>query len=74
MNWEKVARHAGYEGLRLHDLRHAHAAGLIRDGVHPRVVQERLGHAFAAFTMQVYGPCRRRTPEGCGTRLRKGDG
>ncbi len=29
--------------------------GLIRAGVHPRVVQDRLGHASAAFTMQVYG-------------------
>ena len=36
---------------------HGHAAGLIRAGVHPRVVvvQERLGHASAAFTVQVYG-------------------
>ncbi|MDP2948175.1 MAG: tyrosine-type recombinase/integrase, partial [Chloroflexota bacterium] len=54
-NWEKLARKAGYPGLRLHDLRHAHASGLIRAGAHPRVVQERLGHASAAFTMQVYG-------------------
>jgi integrase len=36
-------------------LRHGHAAGLIRTGAHPRVAQERLGHASAAFTMQVYG-------------------
>lgn len=54
-NFEKVARKAGYSGIRLHDLRHGHAAGLIRAGTHPRVVQERLGHASAAFTMQVYG-------------------
>lgn len=54
-NFEKLARNAGYRGVRLHDLRHGHAAGLIRVGTHPRVVQERLGHASAAFTMQVYG-------------------
>jgi len=54
-NWEKLAGKAGYPGLRLHDLRHAHCAGLIRAGVHPRVVQERMGHASASFTMQVYG-------------------
>ncbi|HJM54407.1 MAG TPA: hypothetical protein QGI07_10375 [Dehalococcoidia bacterium] len=29
--------------------------GLVRSGAHPRVVQERLGHSSAAFTMQVYG-------------------
>lgn len=54
-NFEKLARKAGLPGLRLHDLRHAHASGLIRTNVHPRVVQDRLGHASAAFTMQVYG-------------------
>jgi len=54
-NFEKLAKQAGYPGMRLHDLRHGHAAGLIRAGIHPRVVQERLGHASAAFTMQVYG-------------------
>jgi len=54
-NFENMAVQAGHPGMRLHDLRHGHAAGLIRAGVHPRVVQERLGHASAAFTMQVYG-------------------
>lgn len=54
-NFEKLARKSGYAGVRLHDLRHGHAAGLIRAGAHPRVVQERLGHSSAAFTMQVYG-------------------
>jgi integrase len=41
--------------MRLHDLRHGHAAGLIRAGIYPLVVQQRLGHASPAFTMQVYG-------------------
>jgi len=54
-NFEKLARKAGYRGVRLHDLRHGHAAGLIRSGTHSLVVQKRLGHASAAFTMQVYG-------------------
>ena len=53
--WKRIARGAGYPDMRLHDLRHGHCAGLIRAGVHPRVVQERLGHGSAAFTMQVYG-------------------
>ncbi len=54
-NFKKVVRTAGYPKMRLHDLRHGHAAGLIRAGIYPLVVQERLGHASAAFTMQVYG-------------------
>ncbi len=54
-NFKKLARKAGYPGLRLHDLRHGHAAGLMKVGAYPNVVQERLGHASAAFTLQVYG-------------------
>ena len=54
-NFEKLPRQAGYPGLRLHDLRHSHAAGLIRGNANPKVVQERLGHASAAFTLNVYG-------------------
>ena len=54
-NFEKLARAAKSPGVRLHDLRHAHAAGLIRAGVHAQTVQARLGHASAAFTMNVYG-------------------
>jgi len=54
-NFERLAKKAGCAGMRLHDLRHGHASELIRAGIHPRVVQERLGHASAAFTMQVYG-------------------
>ena len=50
-----VAERTGIRGVRLHDLRHAHATGLIMAGAHPRVVQERLGHSSAAFTLQVYG-------------------
>jgi integrase len=40
--------------IRLHDLRHTHATLLLKEGVPPKVVSERLGHASVAFTMQVY--------------------
>ena len=54
-NFEKLTRRAGYPRLRLHDLRHAHAAGLIRVNTHPLVVAQRLGHSDPGFTMRVYG-------------------
>ncbi|MCK4369146.1 MAG: tyrosine-type recombinase/integrase [Dehalococcoidales bacterium] len=40
--------------LRLHDLRHIHATILLKAGVHPRVVRERLGHSSIATTLDIY--------------------
>ena len=40
--------------IRLHDLRHTAASLMIASGVPVKVVSERLGHATAAFTMDVY--------------------
>ena len=38
-----------------HDLRHTHAALLIKLGVHMKVISERLGHASIKITMDTYG-------------------
>ena len=38
-----------------HDLRHTHAAMLIRRNVQPKIIQERLGHASIKITMDLYG-------------------
>ncbi|MEJ7633843.1 tyrosine-type recombinase/integrase [Aeromicrobium sp.] len=40
--------------IRLHDLRHTYATVSLNAGVHPRIVQERLGHASVAITLDVY--------------------
>jgi integrase len=40
--------------IRLHDLRHTHATALLVAGVHPKVVQERLGHANISITLDTY--------------------
>ena len=47
-------RRAGFTGLRFHDLRHTHASQLLKEGVHPKVVSERLGHSTVAFTLDTY--------------------
>ena len=52
--FSKVAARAGMPQLRLHDLRHIHATMLLKAGVHPRVVQERLGHSSIATTLDIY--------------------
>lgn len=46
---------AGLSHIRFHDLRHTHASLLLQNGESPKTVQERLGHASAAFTLDVYG-------------------
>jgi integrase len=38
----------------LHDLRHGWASMALASGLHPKVVQERLGHATIAVTLDVY--------------------
>jgi len=40
--------------IRFHDLRHSHASHALAAGVNVKIVSERLGHASAAFTMDVY--------------------
>ncbi len=40
--------------IRFHDLRHNHATILLKEGVNPRVVQERLGHAAVSMTLGTY--------------------
>jgi integrase len=40
--------------VRFHDLRHAHATHLLASGVHPKIAQERLGHASVGITLDIY--------------------
>jgi integrase len=40
--------------MRIHDLRHSCATLLLAQGVHPKVVQEILGHSQISLTMDTY--------------------
>jgi integrase len=40
--------------IHFHSLRHTHATQLLLAGVHPKVAQERLGHATVAMTLDIY--------------------
>ena len=48
------ARRHGFESLTFHHLRHTHATQLLKQGVHPKVVSERLGHSTIGVTLDVY--------------------
>jgi integrase len=48
--WYPAREAAGLAGLRVHDLRHAHASWLLAGGADLQVVKERLGHASIVTT------------------------
>lgn len=45
---------AGLQRLRFHDLRHTAATLLLAEGIHPKVVQEMLGHSTISLTLDTY--------------------
>ena len=67
--WGPAVKAAGLHGLRFHDLRHSHAAMLIAQGEHPKVIQSRLGHASITVTLDTYGHLFDGLDEGAAERL-----
>jgi integrase len=53
--WDRARRAAGLEDVRVHDLRHTHAAILISAGRPLTAIQHRLGHSSIAVTSDLYG-------------------
>ena len=52
--WTILAARAGLKVIRFHDARHTHASLMLKQGIHPKIVQERLGHATIAITLDTY--------------------
>jgi integrase len=52
--FERRVEAAGLPTLSLHGVRHTYATLALEAGVHPRVVQQRLGHANIAITLGTY--------------------
>jgi len=50
----RIAKKAGLNGVRFHDLRHTFASLMLLKGAKPKVISEALGHASVAFTMDTY--------------------
>jgi len=52
--WTTLAIKAGVKPIRLHDARHTHASLMLKQGIHPKIVQERLGHSSIQITLDTY--------------------
>ena len=67
--FKRLVRKIGAPNARVHDLRHTYAVACIESGVDIKTLQENLGHATAAFTMDVYGHVSRQMQLNSATRL-----
>ena len=52
--WIKLVKRTGLKCIRFHDARHTHASLMLKQGTHPKIVQERLGHASIQITLDTY--------------------
>ncbi len=52
--WGKTVTRAGIKYIRFHDARHTHASLMLKQGIHPKIVQERLGHSSISITLDTY--------------------
>ena len=54
-HFKNIVTSIGRPDARFHDLRHSYAVAAIMAGDNIKTVQRNLGHASAAFTLDVYG-------------------
>ena len=62
-NFKRIAESIGVPDARVHDLRHTFAVNALQNGDSVKTVQDNLGHATAAFTLNVYGHVSERMKE-----------
>ena len=68
-HYKKLAAKIGAPGSRVHDLRHTFAVLSLQNGDDVKTVQGNLGHATAAFTLDVYGHVSERMKEDSAARM-----
>jgi integrase len=54
VQFKRLLQQAELPAIRFHDLRHSAATMLLSLGIHPKVVQEMLGHSQIGMTMDIY--------------------
>lgn len=68
-HFKRVLEKAGISEARFHDLRHTFAVNSLQEGDDVKTVQQNLGHATAAFTLDVYGHVSERMREESARRM-----
>ncbi len=68
-HYKKLAAKIGAPESRVHDLRHTYAVLSLQNGDDVKTVQNNLGHATAAFTLDVYGHVSERMKEASAARM-----
>jgi integrase len=53
-DFKELLNNTGLPNIRFHDLRHTAATLMLLQGIHPKVVQERLGHSDISLTLNTY--------------------
>jgi len=53
-HFENLLKEIKIPRVRFHDLRHTAATLMLQRGIHPKVVQERLGHSSISLTLDTY--------------------
>lgn len=67
--YKKLAEQIGAPDSRVHDLRHTYAVLSLQNGDPIKTVQDNLGHATAAFTLDVYGHVSEKMKEDSAARM-----
>ena len=70
-HFKKLAASVGAPNARVHDLRHTYAVLSLQNGDDVKTVQGNLGHATAAFTLDVYGHVSERMKEDSANRMQQ---
>jgi len=52
--FRRIVKKAAIPHIRFHDLRHTHATLMLKQGIHPKIVSERLGHSNIGITLDTY--------------------
>jgi len=52
--FKDIVNSLSLKGISLHSLRHAHATIMLQQGIHPKIVQERLGHSSISTILDIY--------------------